>query len=164
MSGIGWYGDLGNIQIMPIVGETDLRSGSNEEMPLTKGKNGWKSHFSHKKEKAEAGYYSVYLDKYNVIAESTSSCHGGILKLTYPESKESGLIFNFSRRIAGHADYEKIEIIDDIETVVDITRKLCYKFTQDTNYIETEISNHAKNTILLRLKPEYVCGKTVKEE
>ena len=29
MSGVGWYGDLGNLQIMPIVGETDLRSGSN---------------------------------------------------------------------------------------------------------------------------------------
>ena len=60
--------------------------------------------------------------------------------------------------------FGKIEIIDDIETVIDITRKLCYKFTPDTNYIETEISNHAKNTILLRLKPEHVCGKTVKEE
>ena len=29
MSGIGWYGDLGNLQIMPVIGETDLRSGSN---------------------------------------------------------------------------------------------------------------------------------------
>ncbi|MBR3781399.1 MAG: glycoside hydrolase family 92 protein, partial [Clostridia bacterium] len=25
MSGIGWYGDLGNIQIMPVTGEPDLR-------------------------------------------------------------------------------------------------------------------------------------------
>ena len=33
MSGIGWYGDLGNLQIMPIVGKTDLRSGSNAEVP-----------------------------------------------------------------------------------------------------------------------------------
>ncbi len=32
MSGIGWYGDLGNIQIMPVTGETDLRSGSNSHV------------------------------------------------------------------------------------------------------------------------------------
>ena len=60
--------------------------------------------------------------------------------------------------------FGQIEIIDDIETVKNISRKLCYKFTEDINYIENEIRNHAKNTILLRLKPEYVCGKIVKEE
>ena len=60
--------------------------------------------------------------------------------------------------------FGKIEVVDDINTVVDISRKLCYKFTQDEEYIENEIRNHAKNTILLRLKPQHVCGKTVKEE
>ncbi|MBO5222954.1 MAG: pyridoxamine 5'-phosphate oxidase family protein [Clostridia bacterium] len=60
--------------------------------------------------------------------------------------------------------FGKIEIVDDINTVIDISRKLCYKFTQDEEYIENEINNHAKNTILLRLKPQHVCGKTVKEE
>ena len=54
MSGIGWYGDLGNIQIMPVVGACDLRSGSNDEAPLKKGKDGWKSPFSHEKECAKA--------------------------------------------------------------------------------------------------------------
>ena len=36
MSGIGWYGDLGNLQIMPVTGKTDLRSGSNREVPFKK--------------------------------------------------------------------------------------------------------------------------------
>jgi putative alpha-1,2-mannosidase len=62
MSGIGWYGDLGNLQIMPIVGKTDLRSGSNEEVPFTKGTQGWKSSFTHESEIANAGYYSVFLE------------------------------------------------------------------------------------------------------
>ncbi|MBE5732496.1 MAG: pyridoxamine 5'-phosphate oxidase family protein [Clostridiales bacterium] len=60
--------------------------------------------------------------------------------------------------------FGKIEIVEDIDTVIDISKKLCYKFTQDEEYIENEIINHAKNTILLRLKPQHVCGKTVKEE
>ena len=113
MSGIGWYGDLGNLQIMPITGETDLRSGSNAEVPFKKGTVGWKSPFSHEKETARAGYYSVLLDRYGIFCEATVSCHTGMLGFTYPEHKESGLIFNFSRRIAGRADSEKIKIINN---------------------------------------------------
>lgn len=113
MSGIGWYGDLGNIQFMPIVGKTDLRSGSNEEVSFTKGREGWKSSFSHDNEVAKAGYYSVKLDRYNIKAEATASCHTGILRFTYPESNESGIIINLSRRIAGHADLEEVEIINN---------------------------------------------------
>ncbi len=112
MSGIGWYGDLGNLQIMPIIGKTDLRSGSNDEVPFLKGKDGWKSPFSHENEHASAGYYSVKLDKYDIFAEATVTEHAGLLRFTYPKSNESGIIFNFSRRIAGHADFQSIKIVD----------------------------------------------------
>ena len=110
MSGIGWYGDLGNLQIMPIVGSTDLRSGSNEEVPFTRGGYGWKSPFSHERETARAGYYSVFLDRYGIKAEATASCHTGILRFTYPKSDTGGVIFNFSRRIAGHSDRQNIQV------------------------------------------------------
>ena len=110
MSGIGWYGDLGNLQIMPVTGNTDLRSGSNEEVPFTKGTTGWKSPFSHEKEVARAGYYSVFLERYGINAEMTVSQRTGMLKFTYPENADSKVIFNFSRRIGGHADFEKISI------------------------------------------------------
>ena len=113
MSGIGWYGDLGNIQIMPVIGETDLRSGSNEEVTFKKGTRGWKSEFSHERENVSAGYYSVYLDRYGIKAEATATERTGILRLTYPKSDTAGLIFNFSRRIAGHADLERVNIVDD---------------------------------------------------
>ncbi|MBQ8392573.1 MAG: GH92 family glycosyl hydrolase [Clostridia bacterium] len=112
MSGIGWYGDLGNIQIMPIIGQTDLRSGSNEEVPFVKGNRGWKSEFSHEREQASAGYYSVFLDRYGIKAEATATERTGILRFTYPQNNKAGIIFNFSRRIAGHADFEGIKIID----------------------------------------------------
>ena len=111
MSGIGWYGDLGNIQIMPVVGDTDLRSGSNEEIPFLKGDKGWKSEFLHDREKATAGYYSVMLDRYNIQAEATATKHTGMLRLTYNNLNDARVIFNFSRRIAGKADYQEIKII-----------------------------------------------------
>ncbi len=113
MSGIGWYGDLGNLQVMPVVGETELRSGSNEEIPFKRGKEGWKSPFSHDDETARAGYYSVLLGRYNIFAEATVSAHTGMLRFTYPQKEEAKMIFNFSRRIAGHADFEHIDIVSD---------------------------------------------------
>ena len=113
MSGIGWYGDLGNLQVMPIINETDLRSGSNEEVPFLKGTQGWKSPFSHEKETAKAGYYSVELEKYGILAEATVTLRTGLLRFTYPDTDNAGIIFNFSRRIAGHADFQHIDIIDD---------------------------------------------------
>ncbi len=113
MSGIGWYGDLGNVQVMPVVGETDLRSGSNAEVPFNKGTLGWKSEFSHDEEIAKAGYYSVNLKRYGIKAEATSSMYTGMLRFTYPEKTDARVIFNISRRIGGHADYEQVEIIND---------------------------------------------------
>ena len=113
MSGIGWYGDLGNLQIMPVVGETDLRSGSNQEVPFEKGTIGWKSPFSHERERAQAGYYSVVLERYDVFAEATVSAHTGMLRFTYPANSDARMLFNFSRRIAGHADFQQVTIVDD---------------------------------------------------
>ena len=113
MSGIGWYGDLGNIQIMPVTGETDLRSGSNREVPFKKGTEGWKSPFSHEKETAKAGYYSVFLERYGILAEATVTYRTGMLRFSYPETDDARIIFNLSRRIGGHADVEKIDIIND---------------------------------------------------
>lgn len=59
--------------------------------------------------------------------------------------------------------FGKIEIIDDRDTVASVSRKLCYKFTHDEEYINTEIEKFADKTLLLKLIPEHMCGKTVKE-
>lgn len=59
--------------------------------------------------------------------------------------------------------FGKMELIDDIDKVIDITTKLCYKFTDDEKYIKQEIDAYAGGTLLLRLVPEHICGKRVKE-
>ena len=113
MSGIGWYGDLGNLQIMPVTGETDLRSGSNEHVEFKKGTLGWKSGFSHDSEVTKAGYYAVKLDRYDIFAEATANVHSGMLRFTYPEKEDAKIIMNFSRRIGGKADFEEIKIVNE---------------------------------------------------
>ena len=59
--------------------------------------------------------------------------------------------------------FGQIEILDDMDRITDITTKLSHKFTQDDAYIQTEIRQHGHRTLLLRLKPEHIRGKLVKE-
>ena len=59
--------------------------------------------------------------------------------------------------------FGKMEVIDDMDKIIDITTKLSYKFTQDEEYIQNEIDKYAKATLLLRLTPEHICGKQITE-
>lgn len=59
--------------------------------------------------------------------------------------------------------FGSIEIINDVDTVISITRQLSFKFTDDKEYIEKEIKAYSDKTILLKLTPQNICGKLVKE-
>ena len=59
--------------------------------------------------------------------------------------------------------FGKIKVISDIDRIIDTTTRLCHKFTDDEEYIKSEIQNHAHKTLLLELTPEHICGKAVNE-
>ena len=59
--------------------------------------------------------------------------------------------------------FGRMEIIDDMDKIVEITTKLSYKFIQDDEYIKNEIKKHGHRTLLLQLTPEHICGKLVEE-
>ena len=59
--------------------------------------------------------------------------------------------------------FGNIEIVDDLSRIIDITTKLSYKFTSDSEYVNKEIEHYARNTVLLALTPEHICGKIVEE-
>lgn len=59
--------------------------------------------------------------------------------------------------------FGKIEIIDDMDKIIDITTKLSHKFTNDDEYIKDEIKRAGYRTLLLQLTPEHICGKVIKE-
>jgi putative alpha-1,2-mannosidase len=61
MSGVGWYGDLGNFLVMPTNGELKTVAGKEDG-----GVMGWRSHYGKSTEKASAGYYSAVLTDYNI--------------------------------------------------------------------------------------------------
>lgn len=59
--------------------------------------------------------------------------------------------------------FGKIREISELDEVIDISRKLSYKFTSDSEYIENEIEKYAKGTLLLELIPGHMTGKLVTE-
>ncbi len=113
MSGVGWYGDLGNFQVMPTTGELNLLSGTYRDALTTRQDRGYESDFRHETEVTEAGYYAVTLDTYGVRAETTSSVHTGIIRMTYPADKTRRVQINLARRIAGRSPLQELTIADD---------------------------------------------------
>ena len=59
--------------------------------------------------------------------------------------------------------FGRIELVDEEKKIVEISRKLSYKFTDDEIYINREIEQYGPNTLMFALVPEYMTGKTVKE-
>lgn len=59
--------------------------------------------------------------------------------------------------------FGRMTCVEDIDRVVYISAKLSHKFTQDEAYILEEIEKYARQTLLLELTPEHICGKMVTE-
>jgi nitroimidazol reductase NimA-like FMN-containing flavoprotein (pyridoxamine 5'-phosphate oxidase superfamily) len=59
--------------------------------------------------------------------------------------------------------FGRIRFVDDHDKVLELCRKLSYKFTDDTGYIEKEIKNSGPRTLMFELVPEWMTGKLVNE-
>jgi predicted alpha-1,2-mannosidase len=105
LSGTG-IGDYGDILIMPFsVDEKEF----NERID-------YHSKFSHDKEKAAPGYYSVMLDDFNILAELTTSLRAGFHRYTYNNKGISGLVIDLSHSIHnGRNSQSNIHVISNTE-------------------------------------------------
>ena len=59
--------------------------------------------------------------------------------------------------------FGQMELITDVDTVVDICTRLSYKYTQDEEFINSELRKFSRGTLLMKLVPEHMCGKKVRE-
>jgi putative alpha-1,2-mannosidase len=64
------------------------------------------STFSHYKEVAKPGYYSVELDRYNVTAELTATSRAALHRYRFPESKEAGFIVDLDYSLQGQENID----------------------------------------------------------
>ena len=59
--------------------------------------------------------------------------------------------------------FGRIEMVEDQETIYRIARQLSYKFTNDEQYINREITRSGSRTLMFALVPEHMTGKIVNE-
>ena len=60
--------------------------------------------------------------------------------------------------------FGRMEIIDDMDEIIRVATALSRKFIQDEEHIRNEVEKGKKVTRLLKLTPEHMCGKHVREE
>ncbi len=106
LSGTG-IGDLGDILIMPYMGEIKLDKGIE-----TKQFSGYSSHYSHKNEKVRPGYYAVKLDDYGVEVELTASERVGFHKYKFPQGENVRIIIDLKEGINDKSTDTYIELTD----------------------------------------------------
>lgn len=108
MSGIGWYGDLGNFLVMPATGPLQTSAGRPQHP-----EEGYRSPYSKLEEKAAAGYYSVKLTEHGIKAEMTAAPHSGIMRFTFPAHRQSRIQIDLARRVGGTSAWQEVKVIND---------------------------------------------------
>ena len=105
MSGVGWYGDLGNFLVMPTTGKLHTNKGEDDNPEA-----GYRSRFSHDDETIKAGYYGVTLSDYGIKAELTAAPRAGLIRFTFPKNDSSRIQIDLSRRIGGTSTEQYIKV------------------------------------------------------
>ena len=128
LSGTGCC-DYGDVLLMTTVGEQKyLPTGSQSQQMA------YASAFSHQNETAEPGYYSVFLDTYQVKAELTASKRAAIHRYTFPESKEAGFILDLDYSLQRQTNKEmEIEVISPTE-ICGRKKTMYWAFDQYINF------------------------------
>ena len=86
LTGTG-IGDLGNVLLMPTVGELKLVVGNQLG-------EGYRARFSHDQEAARPGYYRVFLPDSKINVELTATARVGFHRYTFPEAADSHVILD----------------------------------------------------------------------
>lgn len=108
MNGVGWFGELGNLLVMPTTGPLQKIAGK-EDGSIA----GYRSHYDKTTETARAGYYAADLTDYGIRVESSATPHCGILRFTFPENDLSRIQIDLARRVGGTSERQYVEVIDD---------------------------------------------------
>jgi predicted alpha-1,2-mannosidase len=106
MSGVGWYGDMGNFLVMPTAGPLKTIPGREN------GRSGYRSIYDKTSEKATAGYYEVMLTDHHIRAELTAAAHSGMMRFTFPKLKQARIQIDLARRVGGTSTSQSVKVIN----------------------------------------------------
>ncbi|VGO19558.1 GH92 family glycosyl hydrolase [Pontiella sulfatireligans] len=111
LSGTGLT-DWGDFLLMPVVGSVPLVPGTEAE-PET----GYRSRFSHDDEAAEAGYYQVRLQDYDINVELTATERVGVHRYTFPEGEPRRILMDLEHAIQRNTTIHSYMRVHDAQTV-----------------------------------------------
>lgn len=106
LSGTG-IGDLSDVLIMPYTGDVKLDKG----VEAISG-SGYASHFSHRNETAQPGYYAVKLDNSGIGVELTATERVGFHQYHFPQGKPAHVIIDLKEGINDASTDTYIEQVD----------------------------------------------------
>ena len=69
----------------------------------------------------------------------------------------------WAKRVKSVVVFGRLKAVEDRAEVLRVSRLLSLKFTRDEEYIRRELEQYGPATLLLRLKPEHMTGKSVLE-
>jgi predicted alpha-1,2-mannosidase len=110
---------IGGVSFMPTTGPLKVVPGE-----LDKPGSGYRSAFNRKNEIAQAGYYKVKLDDYQIIAELTATKRVGFHRYTFPKSDQAHILLD-----VGQKQGESGEVTDANIHMVDQTHFEGYVIT-----------------------------------
>ena len=108
MSGVGWFGDLGNLLVMPTTGPLQKIAGKEDGTV-----KGYRSHYDKASKRPVRVTTACRLSDYGIRVETSATPRCGILRFTFPEHEQSRIQIDLARRVGGTAEREYIEVIDD---------------------------------------------------
>ena len=108
MSGIGWYGDLGNFLVTPTTGELQVTAGRHSSIA-----RGYRSLYDKQTEMAQAGYYAATLTDYDIRVEATAAPRSGMLRFTFPKNDHSRVQIDLARRTGGTSTRQYVKVVND---------------------------------------------------
>lgn len=109
LSGTG-ASDYADVLLMPTTGEVNLLAIDPDDP-----EEGYASRFSHKKERAEPGFYQVFLEDDGILADLTVSQRVGFHRYTFPKSEQSNIILDLEHRDEVLSSYVKVVSEYEIE-------------------------------------------------
>ena len=107
LSGTG-IPDLGDFLFVPGTGTLKSATGTD-----TDPDSGYRSRFSHEREAASPGYYTVDLLDYGVKAEMTASSRSGIFRFTYPAADSAFVMVDLDHTLRWKCEWSTVRLLDE---------------------------------------------------
>ncbi len=107
LSGTG-IPDLGDFLFVPGTGTLKTVPGTEADPD-----SGYRSRYSHGKEAASPGYYTVELSDYGVRAEMTAAARSGIFRFTYPACDSAFVMIDLNHTLRWKCEWASVRLLDE---------------------------------------------------